>query len=79
MGRAFLIIIVVLAHFIGQAQMSPQTKEITRKFFPDPDIEINTPAFQKEKGYTDYEEMMAFIRNLMQSHSDVMSLTFIGT
>ena len=34
------------------AQLNPQSKKITEKFFADPNIEINTPAFDKKKGFT---------------------------
>ena len=41
-------------------QLNPQSKKLTKKFFPDPNIEINTPAFNKKKGFTKYDEMMTF-------------------
>ncbi len=78
--RQFIFILsALLLAFNCPAQLTnPQSKEITEKFFPDPEVDINTPAFQKKRGFTDYEEMMAFINERLAAHSDVMSLSFIG-
>ncbi len=72
----------LLTFFIGyacSAQMSPQSKKVTEKFFPEPDITINTPAFDKKKGYTSYEELLVFLNKKMNNHKDLMSISFIGT
>lgn len=60
------------------AQLNPQPKKITEEFFPDPELQINTPAFQKKKGFTDYEEMMTYLNDLQNKHADLMSISFIG-
>lgn len=60
------------------AQLNPQPKKITKEFFPDPELEIHTPAFQKKKGFTDYEEMMAYLNDLQSKHPELMSISFIG-
>lgn len=62
----------------GLAQPNPQPKKMTEKFFPDPEIAITTPAFQKKKGFTSYEEMMAYLNKIQASHIDEMSISFIG-
>ena len=36
------------------SDIGQQTGKVTRTYFPDPDIEINTPAFQKKHGFTGY-------------------------
>ena len=59
-------------------QLNPQSKKLTKKFFPDPNIEINTPAFNKKKGFTKYEEMMTFLNEQIANHSDVVKLEFVG-
>ncbi len=59
--------------------MSPQSKKVTEKFFPDADITINTPAFQKKKGYTSYEELMEYLNSQISKHPNLMSMSFIGT
>lgn len=60
------------------AQLNPQPKKITKEFFPDPELEINTPAFQKKKGFTNYEEMMNYLNDLQKKHPQLMSISFIG-
>lgn len=39
---------------------------------------MNTPAFQKEKGFTTYDEMMAFLDERVKSHPQLISYSFIG-
>jgi len=53
---------------------SPQTKEVTEKFFPDVEVEINTPAFHKKKGFTTYKEMMNFLQPLVDQHPEEVQL-----
>lgn len=60
------------------AQFSPQTKKITEKFFPDAELDINTPAFKKEKGFTSHNELLAYLTQLEQSHPGVVTMSFIG-
>ena len=59
-------------------QLNPQSKKLTKKFFPDPNIEINTPAFNKKNGFTKYDEMMSFLNEQIANHSDVVKLEFVG-
>ncbi len=73
---AILIVIIGLSL---EAQISPQSKEITNKFFPDSEEVLNTtPALQKKRGFTDYEELMSFLNNQVNSHSKIAKLSFIG-
>ncbi len=58
-------------------QFNPQNDEITKRFFPDPVLEINTPAFGK-KGFTNYDDMMNYLNKLVTSHPAEMALSFIG-
>ena len=78
MKKLINILIGLLFVVGGHAQFSPQTKDITEKFFPDPDIEINTPAFQKKRGYTNYEDLMAYLNDLQKAHPEVVKIQFIG-
>jgi hypothetical protein len=72
-------IIFFLCAINGLAQLNPQSKKITEKFFPDNDkIENSTPALQKNKGFTDYEELISFLENLKAKHSDYFSISYIG-
>jgi len=63
----------------ANAQFSPQSKEITEKFFPDSEEVLNTtPALQKKRGFTDYEELINFLNYLVENHPDKISMSFIG-
>jgi len=62
----------------SQAQFNPQTKEITNNFFPELELEISTPAFKKESGFTNYQEMMDWLDLTLKPHSENVSLSFIG-
>jgi hypothetical protein len=64
--------------FGGYAQFSPQSKGITEKFFPDPEVDINTPAFEKRRGFSEYEDMMPYLRKLRAAHPTVVEMHFIG-
>ena len=72
-----LILILFLLPNLCFSQLNPQSKKITKKFFPNPNLEINTPAFSKKKGFTSYSMMMSFINDLVKDRDDV-SLSFIG-
>ncbi len=59
--------------------LNPQSKIITDTFFSDSEEVLNTtPALQKKKGFTDYEELISFLKNLVSTHPDKITLTFIG-
>jgi hypothetical protein len=76
--RLFLIL-VLLSSYTVFAQLNPQSKKVTRTFFPEYDaLENVTPALQKKKGYTDYKELMVFLTNLVAKYPDLIQLSFIG-
>jgi len=61
------------------AQLNPQSKKITERYFSDADsLENVTPALQKKRGFTDYEELTAFLNNLKNTHANRVSISFIG-
>ena len=72
-----LLILLLPFSLLGQLN-NPQSRKVTEKFFPDPDIEIHTPAFQKKKGFTNYKEMMAFLEKLTRKYPDIIHMEFIG-
>jgi len=76
--KAIYTTLFVCISVLSHAQFNPQTREITEKFYPDFDVEINTPAFQKEKGFTNYDELMEFIEKQVKSHPKYISYEFIG-
>lgn len=70
-----LLIVMSLSQSVfGQIQST----QLVSKFFPDPDIEINTPGFSKAEGFMSYDDMMNFLEPLAQKHSDIMSIRFYG-
>lgn len=76
MKRIIYIILGLLA-FAGTAA-AQQTGKVTRTFFPDPDVTINTPAFRKKHGYTTYSEMMDYLHKLVTAHPGLMNLEIAG-
>ena len=55
-----------------------QSGEIVSKFFPDPDVEINTPGFSHAVGFMDYNEMMKYLQLQENKRSDIVKVQFIG-
>lgn len=72
----YLIGIWLLSGFT--LDFNPQPKAITQKYFPEFSDNIQTPALQKKKGYTNYQEMMHFLDSLQARYPQVMQVTFIG-
>ena len=77
--KKFIYLLFVVCCISSCALLNPQTETITEKFFPEYEgLALTTPALKKEKGFTDYEEMMSFINDLKNNHADRLTLTFIG-
>jgi hypothetical protein len=55
-----------------------QSGELVAKFFPDPDVEINTPGFSKTEGFMNYSEMMTYLQIQADKRSDIVKIAFIG-
>ena len=61
------------------SQISPQSKKVTKTFFPDYEaLDDTTPALQKKKGYTNYSELMTFLNNLVDQYPHIVQLRYIG-
>jgi uncharacterized protein with HEPN domain len=61
------------------SQISPQSKKITKKFFPDAkEIENVTPALQKNRGFTDDDELYKFLNDQVAQHPTKIQLRYIG-
>lgn len=61
------------------AQLNPEPKKVTQQFFPENEIIENvTPALQKKRGFTDYDELMSFLNTEKNKHPDLVSIEFIG-
>lgn len=79
MTNKLIIILTLFCSATTFAQLNPQSKKVTEKFFPEfEELENITPALQKKKGFTDYEELMSFLNNLVKQHPEIIKLTFIG-
>ena len=76
--KARFFVYIFLLPITVFSQLNPQSKKLTNKFFPDPNIEINTPAFNKKKGFTKYDEMMSFLKEHIANHEDEVKLEFVG-
>jgi hypothetical protein len=72
-----LLVFLNLIVFPMFGQFNPQNDEITKKFFPDSELDIHTPSFSK-KGFTNYDDMMLYLNKLVAEHPKVMTLSFIG-
>ncbi|UOB16475.1 M14 family metallopeptidase [Abyssalbus ytuae] len=79
MKKSTFIIIGLLSVMYVTAQLNPQSKKITERYFPDADsIENVTPALQKKRGYTDYDELTSFLNSLKASHPGYVTIEYIG-
>jgi hypothetical protein len=60
-------------------QPVPQSKKITERFFATADtIENVTPALQKQRGFTNYEELIGFLNNLRAKKPEWIDISYIG-
>ena len=79
MKHKILNIAIFLFSALVLAQPSPQSKKITEKFFPEYDqLENITPALQKKRGFTDYEELMDYINGYLTKYPEKVTLQMIG-
>lgn len=61
------------------SQFNPQSTRITEAFFPDYAALANvTPALQKDKGFTDHEELMAFVQKMATDFPQLVRVQEIG-
>ena len=59
MKKYYLFILFLISFNLVSAQLSPQSKKITEKFFKEyEELENITPALKKKKGYTNYKELI---------------------
>ena len=68
----------ILFFLFFTSTISQDSKKITEMFFYDFDIEIPTPAFDKKKGFTKYEEMIAFLDDLKANFPKKILIKYIG-
>lgn len=72
-----LLFLFITASIFGQ--LNPQTKYVTKTFFPDfEEVKNVTPALKKKKGFTDYKELCEFLNELAKNHPEKVKISFIG-
>ncbi len=76
--KKILIIVLSLAPLLLLAQFNPQPAKVTEQFFPDVDLIISTPAFQKRGGFTNHKEMMGFLNQKIVAYPEFISSGYIG-
>ncbi|MES2389793.1 MAG: M14 family metallocarboxypeptidase [Bacteroidota bacterium] len=79
MKSTFTFLALLLIPMCAWAQFNPQQEKLTAKFFPDAELDIHTPAFAKKEGFTNYDEMLAWLNTCIKPHSSVVTLSFIGS
>jgi hypothetical protein len=76
--RSLVLLLLVVMPLL--APFNPETKQITEAFFPDKtDLPETTPALQKKNGFTNYDELMAFLHALQKDFPEQVQIQTIGT
>lgn len=78
MKSIYLTVLMVFVCLVSAFGQWHEPKRVTEKFFPEPDIEINTPAFQKRRGFTTYEEMNVFLNNHIARNPLLLQMEIVG-
>lgn len=73
-----LILCILYFLIYSQVCLCQDSKKISQIFFPDFELNISTPAFDKKKGFTKYHEMMSFLDDLKVQYPKEIQIKFIG-
>jgi hypothetical protein len=73
----YRILIIALLGF--GFMLNPQTKKVTETFFQEVELDIHTPAFNKTRGFTKYDDMMAFLKDLESRYPNHMTISYLGS
>ncbi len=72
-----ILFLFISASIFGQ--LNPQSKKITKTFFPDfEEVKNVTPALKKKKGFTNDKELYAFLNDLAKNHPEKVEISFVG-
>ena len=72
-------LLLLLSVSIAVAAMGQQPLEVTEKWFPEPvGVNIETPAFDKDSGFTTYREMMRFLNERISEYPELISMEIVG-
>lgn len=78
--KRFTRFLWILPGLLLMSQFNPQSSRITDTFFPEKhDLPEVTPALKKQKGYTNYEELNAFLKDLCAKFPNQISMSYIGS
>ena len=72
-----LILCILYFLIYSQVCLCQDSKKISQIFFPDFELNISTPAFDKKKVYK-YHEMMSFLDDLKVQYPKEIQIKFIG-
>lgn len=76
--KRILTLLVSLLCTAAFGQFNPQSDAITKKFFPEAELEISTPAFKKSEGFTNYSEMINWLQTACGGKEALVSISYIG-
>ncbi|MGS2726722.1 M14 family zinc carboxypeptidase [Psychroserpens sp. BH13MA-6] len=79
MKHKIIYTVFFLFSLMVEAQLNPQSKKITEKFFPEFEaLEDITPALNKKRGFTDYRELMAYLVKYEDKYPEHVTIQMIG-
>ncbi len=76
MKRIILSLIILLT--ASQGINAQQPRKVTKKWFPNPDVRIETPAFSRSYGFTTYKQMMKYVNNEAAAHPGQVTIKTVG-
>lgn len=63
---------------ISLCAFAQQPRKVTRTWFANPDVRIETPAFTGGGYYTSYKTMMKYLHNEVESNPGLMKMELVG-
>ena len=67
---------MLLTAMVGMNAQQP--RKVTKKWFPNPDVRIETPAFSRSYGFTTYKQMMRYIGSEAATHPQLVTVKTVG-
>lgn len=76
MKKIILSLLMLLTAMVGMNAQQP--RKVTKKWFPNPDVRIETPAFSRSYGFTTYKQMMRYIGSEAATHPQLVTVKTVG-
>src|ERR1700739_2676697 len=76
------ILLIALCLFIASSRVFAQDEKMYAKFFPEPAYKIPVPIIRGDSArnyYTSYKDAVSFVKGIANAHSDLITVTSIGT